>query len=185
MPRTKLKAVLLDRDGVLNAKAGPHEYIRSPDALILLPNVAKAVAELRRAGLLLMVVTNQRGVSRGQLTEADVEAIHNRLDAELAEEDGAIDRYYYCPHGHADACYCRKPQPGMLLNAMREFGLMETECILVGDSPSDLEAADRAQMSSIFVGDARDAEGYTPIYIAADLADAARYILAHFDTPNQ
>src|SRR5581483_4794961 len=109
-------AAFLDRDGVLNRRPPPHDYVRSAEALELLPGVAGAVDALRAAGFATVVVSNQRGLARGLLTPETLAAIERRL----AEAGVRIDAYYYCPHDLADGCDCRKPAPGLLLRAAAE-----------------------------------------------------------------
>ncbi len=148
-----IKAVLLDRDGVLNEKAPDHDYIRKPDQLRLLPGVPEAVRLLNDAGVWALVVTNQRGIARGLMTAADVDAVHAELQTRLKETSNAhLDAFFVCPHGLDDHCACRKPQPGLLLDAMQRYGLEADQCVLIGDSPSDIGAARAAGVRAMRVG---------------------------------
>ncbi|HEX4129393.1 MAG TPA: HAD family hydrolase [Pirellulales bacterium] len=141
----KRPAVFLDRDGVLIEDLG---YLGDPEGVALIPGAAEAVAELRSAGFVTVVVTNQSGVARGLYTEADVDRVHRRIDELLAPAGARIDRYYHCPH-HPEAtvaqyrteCACRKPAAGMLLRAAEELGIVLDRSYLIGDKCSDLEAA--------------------------------------------
>jgi D-glycero-D-manno-heptose 1,7-bisphosphate phosphatase len=151
MPTTKLRAVLLDRDGVLNVKADEGDYIRKPVDLRLLEGSAEAIGRLNRAGLLALVVSNQRGLTRGLMSAADLDAVHRELAAQLATAHAHLDGIYVCPHGYEDACDCRKPKPGLLLRAMREHGLAPDECVMIGDRPSDVGAAKAAGVSSVLI----------------------------------
>ena len=132
-------AVFLDRDGTLNCPAGSDRYITEVADLILLDGAAEAVDVLRRAGFTIVVVSNQRGVARGLMTAQRLAELDARL-RELVE----IDAAYYCPHGYADACECRKPAPGMLLRAAAEHGLDLERSWMVGDAATDIEAGERA-----------------------------------------
>jgi D-glycero-D-manno-heptose 1,7-bisphosphate phosphatase len=148
-------ALFLDRDGVLIEEA---PYISSPEQVRLLPGVGEAVARVNRAGVPVIVVTNQSGIARGLFTEADLHAIHRRLDELLARWGAHIDRYYYCPHHpemgppeYRRACTCRKPAPGMLLQAAQDFGLDLTKSFLVGDRLTDAQAGMAAGCRTILL----------------------------------
>jgi D-glycero-D-manno-heptose 1,7-bisphosphate phosphatase len=182
-------AVFLDRDGVLIEEA---HYLADAAQVRLVPGTAKAVAGLNLAGVSVVVVTNQSGVARGYFPEERVGDIHTRIDELLAAGGAWIDRYYYCPH-HPDAavkeyrvaCPCRKPQPGMLHWAAAELGLDLTHCYLIGDKISDLAAGGAAGCKTVLVrtghGAREDVSAPAPdwnlVRVAADLADAVRYLL--------
>ncbi len=129
-------AVFLDRDGTLNRPAAPGDYIRTPDRLELFAGAAHAVGLLRRAGYACVVVSNQRGVALGLMTEQDLDAV----DARLHQLAGGLEASYYCTHAIGDECDCRKPEPGLLLRAAEELGLDLPASWVVGDSAGD-EAA--------------------------------------------
>ena len=115
-PSTLRPAVFLDRDGTLNADRG---YVCRPEDIRWLPGVAAALARLRWAGYLLIVVTNQSGIARGYYDEQTMQALHDWMGADLRAQGAHIDAFYHCPH-HPDlsgACPCRKPAPGLLLRA--------------------------------------------------------------------
>ena len=140
---------ILDRDGVLNVDVG---YAHRPDQLVLVEGAARAVARLNAAGWAVAAVTNQSGVARGLYPESAVHLFHAALDAALAAKGARIDAYYYCPF-HPDATVAayrcadhpdRKPNPGMLLRALADFGESPDRAFMVGDQESDLEAARRA-----------------------------------------
>jgi len=134
-------AVILDRDGTLNRKAPRGEYVRKPAEFEWLPGAREALALFARAGFTVAVATNQAGIARGAMTEADLAAIHARLRVETADSGGRIDAIYHCPHGWDEGCACRKPAPGMLLMAQREFALDLSRTPFVGDDERDGEAA--------------------------------------------
>jgi len=143
-------AVFLDRDGVINEEDG---IIHEPDQLRLIAGTALAICQLNELGIPVIVVTNQPVVARGWATEAEVDAIHDRMTAMLAAEgEGAtIDAIYFCPHHeHADdpryrtVCKCRKPRPGLLLQAIEDFDLVPGRCVMIGDRTVDLQAAREA-----------------------------------------
>jgi D-glycero-D-manno-heptose 1,7-bisphosphate phosphatase len=146
--------VFLDRDGTLIEDAG---YVHRLEDLKVLPNVPECLAALRRAGLLLIVVTNQSGVARGYYGEAQVERFHAQLSAQLGAA-AAPDAYYYCPF-HPDALEpayrrdspLRKPDIGMFASARRDFAIAAERSFMVGDKPSDIEFAQRAGMRGVQV----------------------------------
>lgn len=134
------RVALLDRDGTINAKAPEGEYITTPEELALLPGSARAVRLLNDAGVHVAVVTNQRGIALGRMTEDDLAAVHEHLAAMLAEHAGArVDLWLHCPHDK-DTCSCRKPQPGMLLEALARLGGDAASSLMAGDADSDLAA---------------------------------------------
>ena len=141
------RALFLDRDCTINREV---DYLSAPDQLELIGDVADAIAQARQQGIAIVVITNQSGIARGMLTEADLTAIHARLDAMLlARNAGAIiDAYYACQH-HPDYggaeyqrdCDCRKPKPGLLIAAARDLHLDLSDSAMIGDSVRDLDAA--------------------------------------------
>ena len=158
----------LDRDGTLNAKADEGEYVTSPDEVVLLPGAAEAVRMLNDAGVRVAVVTNQRGIARGRMTQEDLAAVHARLSSLLEAAAGArIDRYEHCPH-ERDVCDCRKPGTGMMERVKGAWPWVDlARSAIVGDAPSDVEAGRRLGMTTVLL-DAR-----TPT-----LHDAVRRLLA-------
>jgi D-glycero-D-manno-heptose 1,7-bisphosphate phosphatase len=148
-----IQYVFLDRDGVINRKLPEGKYVTRWEEFELLPGVAGAIAALNRHGRRVILVTNQRGVALGLMTEEEVEDIHDRLRAELAREVARLDAIYYCPHDR-DECNCRKPRTGMLEAAFRDFpGAGPENSILIGDSLSDMECGHAAGMATILIED--------------------------------
>lgn len=143
------RLVLLDRDGVLNQDRD--DYVRSPAELVVLPGAPEAVARLNRAGIKVAVVTNQSAVGRGIITVADLEAIHASLIARLAAAGAALDALLFAPDAPDAASDRRKPGPGMLREAMARFGVEPAETVMIGDQPTDAEAARRAGVGFILV----------------------------------
>jgi D-glycero-D-manno-heptose 1,7-bisphosphate phosphatase len=147
MPRTRYfvtKAVFLDRDGVINRKPPEGDYITRWQDLQILPGVAEGIAQLNGAGMCVIVVTNQRCVAKGLITAAEVEMLHQRMSEFLARAGATIDAVYYCPHDMEPVCRCRKPAPGMLIDAAREFGIELPTAWMIGDSDIDIEAGKNA-----------------------------------------
>jgi D-glycero-D-manno-heptose 1,7-bisphosphate phosphatase len=146
------RALFLDRDGVLNALVHRDGRWLSPlhvADFAVLPGVARAVRKLRRAGLVALVVTNQPELTRGRLHAAELERMHEALDREIE-----LDGIYVCPHRDADHCQCRKPLPGLLLDAAQQWRLSLRGSFLVGDSPKDIAAGRAAGCRTILVGPA-------------------------------
>ena len=142
------KLCLLDRDGVLNVDK---DYLHKSEDVEWIPGSREAIAWLNRQGFLVIVVTNQSGVARGYFTEDTVRKLHGWMAAEVKKSGGEIAAFYYCPHLPGAAvkqydmsCNCRKPKPGMVLQALKDFGVQPRNAFLVGDSPRDIEAAEAA-----------------------------------------
>lgn len=131
------KAIFLDRDGTLNEDPG---YLNHPDQLKLLPQVGEALSALKKAGYLLVVVSNQSGVRRGLIPEQNIELIHRRMDELLAPWDVKIDHYQLCFHRPDEDCDCRKPKPKLILDAAVELGVDLAQSYMIGDKASDLGA---------------------------------------------
>ncbi|MGH7012533.1 MAG: D-glycero-alpha-D-manno-heptose-1,7-bisphosphate 7-phosphatase [Caulobacteraceae bacterium] len=140
--------MIFDRDGVLNVD---HGYVGEVHRLEWIEGARAAIVRLNRAGILVIVATNQSGVARGFFTLDDVEAVHARLQADLAAQGGRIDAFYACPF-HPEATIAqyrhpdhpdRKPNPGLFQRALRDFSLDPAEVVAVGDQPTDQEAARR------------------------------------------
>lgn len=171
-----MRAVFLDRDGVLTrseTRDGKPFAPRRLEDLELLPGVIEATRELKSAGWRLVVVTNQPDVATGKLDRAVLDAMHERLRRELPLDDIRV-----CCHVDADACACRKPKPGLLLDAARELGLSLAESFMVGDRWRDVSAGKAAGCRTIFV-DYGYAEALrdAPDCTVRNLPEAVRIIL--------
>lgn len=154
------KAVFLDRDGVINRYVG---FLRNIDAFELLPGAAQAIKKINASGYLCIVVTNQPVIARGEVTVAQLNEIHNKMETLLGQEGAYIDGLYYCPH-HPDKgykgevaelkidCDCRKPKPGMLLKAAREFHIDLGKSWMVGDGEKDIKAGQNAGCRTCLIG---------------------------------
>lgn len=136
-------AVFFDRDGVLNVEKG---YVYKKEDFIWMPGAIEAIKFLKQNNYYVFVVTNQSGIARSYYTDADVELLHDYMQNELAEHGAKIDKFYYCPH-HPEItgeCFCRKPNPGMIIKAMEEFSVAKDKSFLLGDNNRDVEAANNA-----------------------------------------
>jgi len=187
-----LRAIFLDRDGVLIEDV---DLLDHPARIRILPGVAEALARLKEAGFLLLVVSNQPVVARGLLDEEGVRALQRTVEARLTGLGApALDGFYFCPHhpratlpAYRGACECRKPKPGMLLRAAAEHGVDPAMSFMVGDRPTDLHAGARAGCRTIWVQTGRHGdpviEGAGPLptlqpdWVCEGLPEAARWIL--------
>ena len=172
------RAVFLDRDGVLNRSMVRNGRPYAPTSLEefeLLPGVIEAVRRLRTAGFLLIVVTNQPDVATGTVSAAVLDAIHEKLRAMLD-----LDAIKVCCHVDADGCLCRKPRPGMLLDAAREWSIDLSQSFMVGDRWRDVSAGKAARCTTIFV-DYGYAERLVdaPDFVVTSLAEAVKIILGN------
>lgn len=153
----KAKAVFLDRDGVLNVDV---DYLYKIDDFQWVDEAPEALVYLVKQGYQLFVVTNQSGIARGYYTVDDMQKLHTYMQQELQKYGVQIEKFYYCPHHkegkvteYAIECDCRKPKPGMLLQAMEEYAIDKEQSFLIGDSKRDIEAAQAAGIQGyLFTG---------------------------------
>jgi D-glycero-D-manno-heptose 1,7-bisphosphate phosphatase len=174
------RAVFLDRDGTIIEDV---DYLTRVEELRLLPGAAEALRMLKGAGFLLVVVTNQSAIARGALSEQQLGAIHAELNRRLEAEEAGIDAFYHCPHlpegtvaCYARICECRKPEPGLLEQAARDWGIALDRSYMVGDSQRDVEAGRRAGCATVSIGSLADSAADAA---AEDLRQAASLILRH------
>jgi D-glycero-D-manno-heptose 1,7-bisphosphate phosphatase len=146
-------AVLLDRDGVLNRRPPRAHYVRAWAEFEWLPGAPEALRLLKEAGYRVIVISNQAGIARGAMVEEDVLDIHRRMQADAVAHGGRLDAIYYCPHDWDSGCECRKPRPGMLFQAQRDFSLDLSCTPFIGDDERDAEAAEAAGCPSLLVSD--------------------------------
>jgi D-glycero-D-manno-heptose 1,7-bisphosphate phosphatase len=171
------KAAFLDRDGVINRKAPKGQYVTRWEDLHLLPGVSRAIALLNRAGFRVIVITNQRCIAKGLLTCAELQKLHALMCSELLRAGATIDAIYYCPHEIQDACTCRKPQPGMLLEAALAHNIDLSASWLIGDSAIDIESGNRAGCRTARVLPADEQTDGDADIIVGSLLDAVQRIL--------
>lgn len=177
-------AVFLDRDGTLNVDKG---YVYRIEDWEWIAGAINAIVALKKAGFLVIVITNQAGIARGYYDEADMNNLHIKINRELKEHDVSIDGFYHCPHhpeyGVIRECECRKPMPGMIDQACRDFDIDLARSWLVGDKASDIQAGLAARVKSILVltgygNNDRSQLGNDDIYVA-DIMAASHYIISH------
>lgn len=170
------RAVFLDRDGVLNeavvVNGVPHPPATLRD-LVVVPGADEACRALKRAGLLLILVTNQPDVARGTTTRGSVEAINRELRRRLS-----LDDVFMCPHDDPDDCPCRKPRPGLLMDAASRWNVRLDVSVMVGDRWRDVEAGRRAGCATVLLGrEYAERSAVAPDRVVATLGDAVRWIL--------
>lgn len=172
----RVPAVFVDRDGVINRRL-PGGYVRSWDQFRFLPGARAGLRLLREAGFLLVVITNQRGIGRSLMSEADLTEVHRRMQVELDRAGAGVDAIFHCPHDLSDCCGCRKPKPGMIELALERFAIDTARSWVVGDSLSDLEAGRAKGIRGILVV-ARGEMNPSGAPAAGSLFAAAREIVA-------
>lgn len=179
------RAAFVDRDDTI---AQDVPYCSRPEDLHLLPTVGEGIALLNRAGLLVVVVTNQSGISRGFFTHDDLAGIHEKMRADLAAHGASIDGLYYCPHRPEDGCDCRKPLPKLLFEGARDLGIDVANSAVIGDRAMDVEMARRAGCLAVMVPRGKGvAELPTiappPDFVAPNFLVAARWVAARLARP--
>jgi D-glycero-D-manno-heptose 1,7-bisphosphate phosphatase len=174
------KAIFLDRDGVINHKLPEDHYVSSIEQFVFLDGVAEALRLLQQMGYVLVVITNQRGIARDLMTESDLEEVHNYMRSVLAQNGVDLDAVYHCPHEKDERCNCRKPQPGMILQAEQDLGIDLNLSYLVGDSPSDMEAGRKAGVRSVRITDGQDDTAHA---VFKNLLDFARNLADRQNVP--
>ena len=180
-------AAFLDRDGVINVE---RDYVYRIEDFELLPGVVDALAQLQRTGYALVVITNQGGIGLGLYTEADMQRLHVHLRGLLAEAGVQLDGIYHCPHhprspdpAMRGPCECRKPAPGMLLQAARELQLDLPRSLLVGDKAGDVAAGRAAGVGQNFLVRSGHALSNADIAQADAVHDDLLELVQHRHTP--
>lgn len=152
--KNKQKAIFLDRDGTINKMVG---FVTKPEQFELIEGAAEAIKAINKSGYLAIVVTNQPVIARGDCTFEELQTIHDKMETELGKVGAFVDAIYVCPH-HTDkgfegerpeykcSCECRKPKPGLLLQAAKDFNIDLSESYMIGDSHRDVEAGENAEV---------------------------------------
>lgn len=178
-------AVFLDRDGVICEEKN---YVHRKEDFVILPKVAEAIRLLNQNRYKVIVVTNQGGIAKGLYSLKEMEVLHEHMIQLLLKEKASIDKIYFCPHHpggvipeYRQSCLCRKPSPGMLHQAQRDFHLYLKESFLVGDKTSDIKAGERAGCKTILVETGYGGKDATmpanPHFKAKDLYTAVTQII--------
>ncbi|MHB1456451.1 MAG: D-glycero-beta-D-manno-heptose 1,7-bisphosphate 7-phosphatase [Armatimonadota bacterium] len=174
-------AVFVDRDGVINLNRD--DYVKNVDELVFIPGALIALEILNKAGMAVVIISNQAGIARGVIDSKDLTAIDLKLNECVNESGGNIHAIYYCRHKPEDQCHCRKPKPGLILQAIEEMNLAEIRSYLIGDALSDIDAGSSAGCTTILVLSGRttikevDLWDKKPDYIADDLLAAVNWII--------
>jgi D-glycero-D-manno-heptose 1,7-bisphosphate phosphatase len=169
--RSLVRYVFLDRDGVLNRKLPEGEYVAGWAQFQWLPGAVEAVARMNGAGMTVILVSNQRGIALGLFTADQLEVIHSKMQADLAQHDARLDAIYYCPH-EVGECHCRKPDVGLFEQAREDFPQAAAHnSVIIGDSLSDMQAGQRLGMKTIFIQGEADRQK-AGAAAAAESADA-------------
>lgn len=158
------KYIFLDRDGTLDVRPPKAQYVEKPEDFIWLPGAREAVKKLKDAGYFIILVSNQAGIAMGRMTDEDVARVNEKMQDDLLEIGACIDAIYYCPHGWDSTCSCRKPKPGMLYQAQKDYSINLPECYLIGDDERDIQTAENADVKGILVD-----EEYTLLDAVNDL----------------
>ena len=178
------KVVFLDRDGTINQDSA--DYIKDWSEFNFLPRSIEAMRNLTEAGFTIIVITNQSAIPRKLISPAELENIHTKLKAAVRTGGGQISDIFFCPHMPEDGCDCRKPLPGLIIQAQKKYQIELAASVMVGDSAKDIECARNAGCGhSILVktGDYQKAASHLTAadlaadYLAADLYEAAELIM--------
>jgi histidinol-phosphate phosphatase family protein len=172
------RAVFIDKDGTLIHDV---PYNVDPRRVQLAIGAGQALRRMKDEGYKLIVISNQSGVARGLFEEKDLLPINRQIQSLLAAYDVRVDAFYYCPHGPGDGCECRKPMPGMILQAARDNGVRPQISWMIGDILNDVEAGNRAGCRTIHLDNGNETEWVKgnyrePGYAAKDLMEAADII---------
>jgi D-glycero-D-manno-heptose 1,7-bisphosphate phosphatase len=151
------RCVFLDRDGVINYKAAEGEYIVRWEDFRLIPTIVDWIRLFKTLGYLVVVVTNQRCIDLGLISSGEMDELHRRMKDLLLEHGATIDAVYCCPHG-IDQCNCRKPKPGMVLEAAKEWDIDLSSSIMIGDSKLDRDLAKNCGLAFVAVADGKIVE---------------------------
>lgn len=175
--------IILDRDGVINHDSD--HYIRTADEWLPIAGSLEAISELKKAGYLVTIATNQSGIARGLYSEQTLQQIHDKMIKLLGLHGASVDGIFYCPHSPQENCSCRKPRPGLLMQIAREFNIDLAQTPLVGDKLSDIKAARAAHAKPVLVRTGKGQQvmqnnpGVNGFPVYDDLAHFVRETLKH------
>jgi len=145
----KFKAVFLDRDGVINKNKD--DYVKNIGELEFLPNIEQSIKELNKKKFLVIIITNQSAINRRLTSLTNVKMIHEKIQKYLNHNGAHFDDLYFCPHTPNEHCFCRKPNPGLLLQAIDEHNIDSKKSWMVGDRDSDILAGKKAGCKTILI----------------------------------
>lgn len=145
------KIIFVDRDGVINKRPNRADYVKTWEEFVFLPKAIDGLKILKQKGYDIFIITNQPGIARGMMTEKDLLTINKKFLSVCKQNNIVIKNIYYCPHGWDEGCFCRKPQPGMLFYAARDYHFDLTKAVFIGDDKRDIQAGKAAHCSTILV----------------------------------
>ncbi len=146
-----LDTLFLDRDGVINVKL-EERYVRNSNEFEFMQGALVAISKLSKLFKRILIVTNQQGIGKGIMTKDDLNLLHSFMTSEIGKLNGKIDKIYFCPHLDTENCNCRKPNPGMINQAIADFPEIDRQnSYLIGDSDSDIEAGNRMNLNTVKV----------------------------------
>lgn len=175
------KVIFLDRDGIINFKAPKASYITKWKDFIFLPGIKESLSKLNKNGYDLYIITNQPGIARKLMTKTDLDDIHRHMVKKLKKSGVRIKQIYTCTHGWNDGCDCRKPKPGLLLQAALENKINLVDSYFIGDDERDVQAGKNAGCKTVFIGEWASEKHYNldfePDIIARSLTQVIKKIL--------
>lgn len=158
---TNFDTLFLDRDGVINVKL-EGSYVRNFSEFKFMPGALNAIAKLSNIFIRIIIVTNQQGISKRIMSHGDLNALHAKMKEAIEQSGGIINKIYYCPHLEITDCLCRKPNPGMIQKAIKDFPKIRVkESYMIGDSDSDIKAGKRMNINTIKVNNDYTLEKWT------------------------
>jgi len=143
------KAFFLDRDGVINQER--KDYVKKLDEFEIIDDIADAIKIIKSHGFLVIIITNQSAINRKLLSIEMLNKIHEKLKSHLKKNNTSIDKIYFCPHTPSEKCKCRKPKPGLIIQAINDFNIDISQSFMIGDSKTDIEAAKSAGCKGILL----------------------------------
>jgi histidinol-phosphate phosphatase family protein len=191
LKKTMTYTVFLDRDGVINHDSDA--YIKHPDEFHFIAKSPEAIALLSANGFQVILITNQSAVGRGMISRRTLDAILKKMTYGVEQAGGRIKDIFFCPHAPDQGCDCRKPKPGMILQAVARHGIDLNKSLMVGDSAKDIECGKHAGCAKTILVKTGNGEkalaaltkkGIVPDFIAKDLYEAACWITANFSSGN-
>lgn len=178
---SSMKIVLLDRDGTVLVDP-PDRSVDRIDKIELYQDTIEALRYLADHDFAAIFVTNQTAIAEGKMDEAQYWRVHEAMMEQLKPSGLSVLKCYLCPHGPNDGCACRKPKPGMLLDAIRDYNLDASSVYMVGDRPTDVQAGQSAGLRTVLVSTSELSEcppDVRPDYVAASLSDAVKYVVSN------
>ncbi len=174
-----MKAIFLDRDGTINAGIPKYERVDSIDKVEILPRSIEGLSKLAELDYMIFFVTNQAGLAESLISRDDFDDINNEVLKQIASSGITVVKTYVCPHGDGSTCECQKPKPGLLLQAAAEYDIDLSASWMIGDRLTDIHTGINAGTKTILVQTGSILESSEATFVAADLLEAAKYIVNH------